>query len=162
MAENTKTLSAPLALIEMNGKFVGKIRNIRVQEQVARGDVRGIGQVISLEKPILSINCTFSASYAMVSFSKLGTINNPFVKRDVQTKQEFLDTLLLIDNGVNIHIYRKVPESVEGGVVTSTAKDRIAILYNVFMDSQSFSIDEGNVAMSDLSGTYLDPVIFTT
>jgi hypothetical protein len=159
MAQETKTLSAPIALIEINGQFVGKIRSIRVQEQIQRGDVRGIGEVVSLEKPILAVNCTFSASSAMVSLKKLGTIDNPFVMRDVQTDQQFKDTILLKDFGVNIHIYRKIPKTVVGSIVTETDTDRIAIIQNAFMDSQSFSIDEGNVAMSDISGTYLNPII---
>jgi hypothetical protein len=161
MAQDKKTLSAPIALIEINGKFVGKMRSIRVQEQIQRGDVRGIGELVSLEKPILAVNCTFSASSAMVSLKKLGTIDNPFVKRDVQTSQQFKDTILLRDFGVNIHIYRKVPVagSIIDGVVTETDKDRVAIIENAFLDSQSFSIDEGNVAMSDISGTYLNPII---
>ena len=38
-----KVLTAPLALIKINGVTVGKIKNLRVQEQYQRGNVMGIG-----------------------------------------------------------------------------------------------------------------------
>lgn len=158
MAE--KTISAPLAIIEMNGRVVGRMRNIRIQEQVQRGDVRGLGELLSQEKPIMAVNCSFSCSFAVINISKLGTIENPFVNRGAQNPQQFIDTILLTDIGVNIHLYRKIAKTITSNVVTETSRDKIGVIYNAFMDSQNIELTEGNIMMSDISGTYLVPVLF--
>ena len=62
------------------------IKNIRVQENYQRGDVRGIGALISQEKPILGIQCSFSCSSYVISVAKLGTIDNPFVSMYLSKK----------------------------------------------------------------------------
>ena len=72
MAEtNDKIFTAPLALIKIKGTTVGKIRNIRLQEQFQRGDVRGLGALVSSEKPILAIMCTFSCDSYVISVKKI-------------------------------------------------------------------------------------------
>lgn len=160
MAE--KTMTAPLAIIEIGGVAVGKIKNLRVTENIQRGDVRGLGTLVSNEKPVLGINCSFTASSYMVDLTKLGTVNNPFVKRSVSDSiQTFQNTLLLQESGVNIHLYRKIAKTTDQttGLVTETDKEKIGIIYNAFMDSQSFDITEGQISGMDISGTYLDPII---
>lgn len=157
-----KTLTAPLAIIEIGGIAVGKIRSLRVTENIQRGDVKGVGTLISVEKPALAVNCSFTASSYFVDITKLGTVKNPFIKRDVSDSlQVFVDTLLLKDSGVNIHLYRKIEKTVDqaSGLVLETQKEKIGVIYNAFMDSQSFDINEGAISGSDLSGTYLDPIL---
>lgn len=157
----TKTLTAPLALIEIKGKVVGKIRNIRIQEQVQRGSVRGLGELLDVEKPIVGMQCTFNCSYAVVSLKKMGTIDNPFITRGVSSPQQFVDTILLNDAGVNLHIYRKIPKTTSAtGVVTETDKEKVGVIYNAFMNSTSVDISDGQISMSDLSGEYLTPMLF--
>lgn len=160
MAE--KTLTAPLAIIEIGGVAVGKIKSLRVTENMQRGDVKGLGQLVSIEKPILAITCSFTASSYFVDITKLGSINNPFVKRGTSDSKEiFVNTILLRDSGVNIHIYRKVESAYDEakGLVTETAKEKVGVIYNAYLDSQSFDINEGSISGSDLSGSYLDPII---
>ena len=45
-----QVLIAPLAIIKIKGTVVGKIKNLRIQEQYQRGNVMGIGALISSEK----------------------------------------------------------------------------------------------------------------
>jgi hypothetical protein len=157
----TKTLTAPLAIIEINGKAVGKIRNLRIQEQVQRGSVRGLGELLDVEKPIVGMQCTFNCSYALIELKKMGTIDHPFLIRGVASAQQFVDTILLQDSGVNIHVYRKVKKTVnDNNVVTSTDRDKVGVIYNAFMNSNSVDISDGQIAMSDLSGDYLTPILF--
>lgn len=157
----TKTLTAPLAIIEINRKAVGKIRNLRIQEQVQRGSVRGLGELLDVEKPIVGMQCTFNCSYALVELKKMGTVDHPFLIRGVESAQQFVDTLLLQDSGVNIHVYRKVPLTVnDNKVVTETDRDKVGIIYNAYMNSNSIDISDGQIAMSDLSGEYLTPILF--
>lgn len=156
-----KTLTAPLAIIEINGKAVGKIRNLRIQEQVQRGSVRGLGELLDVEKPIVGMQCTFNCSYALVDLKKMGTIDHPFLVRGVSSAQQFVDTLLLQDSGVNIHVYRKIPKTInDKNVVTETDRDKVGVIYNAFMNSNSIDISDGQIAMSDLSGEYLTPILF--
>ena len=80
-----KVLTAPLALIKISGVTVRKIKNLRVQEQYQRGNVMGIGALISSEKPILGIQCSFTCASYVVSVKKLGSLDNPFVLRGATT-----------------------------------------------------------------------------
>lgn len=160
MAE--KTLTAPLAIIEIGGQAVGKIKSLRITEDIQRGDVKGLSNLISVEKPVLAINCSFTASSYFIDLTKLGTIKNPFVKRAVSDSvQVFVDTLLLEDSGVNIHLYRKIEKTLDPatGLVLETQKEKIGVIYNAFMNTQSFDINEGQISGSDMSGTYLDPIL---
>lgn len=156
-----KVLTAPLALIKIGTTTVGKIRNIRLQEQFQRGDVRGIGVLISSEKPILAINCIFTCSSYVISISKLGTIDNPFVVRNAPTRDTFVNTVLLQDNGVDIYVFKKGAKQIENGIVKEIEEQDFLVIKNAFLDSQSFNIDEGQIAGSDLSGSYLDPAMIS-
>lgn len=154
-----KVLTAPLAIIKINSTTVGKIRNLRVQEQYQRGDVRGIGALISSEKPILGINCSFSASSYVISTKKLGTIDNPFIKRGVATQEQFVNTVLTQDNGVDIYIMKKGAKVIQDGVVTEATEENLFVIKNAFLTSQTFNIDEGQISGSDLQGEYLEPIL---
>lgn len=154
-----KVLTAPLAIIKIGGVAVGKIRNLRIQEQYQRGDVVGIGSLLSSEKPILKINCTFSASQYVIDVKKLGTIDNPFVIRGATTTEQFVNTVLLQDNGVDIYVMSKGAKTVSNSIVTEVDEKTQFVIKNAFLESQSFNIDEGQIAGSDLSGSYLEPIL---
>lgn len=159
-ADNGKVLTAPLAIIKIKGVTVGKIKNIRVQEQYQRGDVKGIGALISQEKPILGIQCSFSCSSYVVSVSKLGTIDNPFVLRGATTTDQFVNTVLTQDNGVDIYIMKKGAKVVNAaGIVTEASEENMFVIKNVFLTSNSFDVQEGQIAGSDMSGEYLEPIL---
>lgn len=155
-----KVLTAPLALIKIKGVTVGKIKNIRVQENYQRGDVRGIGALISQEKPILGIQCSFSCSSYVVSVKKLGTIDNPFVLRGATTTDQFVNTVLTQDNGVDIYVMKKGAKVISNtGIVTEASEENLFVIKNAFLTSNSFDIQEGQIAGSDLSGEYLEPIL---
>lgn len=155
-----KVLTAPLALIKIKGQTVGKIKNIRVQEQYQRGDVKGIGALISQEKPILGISCSFSCSAYVISVSKLGTIDNPFVLRGANTTEQFVNTVLTQDSGVDIYIMKKGAKTINAqGIVTEADEINLFTIKNAFLTSQNFDIQEGQISGSDLTGEYLEPIL---
>lgn len=159
-SNGSKVLTAPLAIIKIKGVTVGKIKNIRVQENYQRGDVRGIGALISQEKPILGIQCSFSCSSYVISVAKLGTIDNPFVLRGATTIDQFVNTVLTQDNGVDIYIMKKGAAVVSNtGIVTEASEENMFVIKNAFLTSNSFDIQEGQIAGSDLSGEYLEPIL---
>lgn len=154
-----KVLTAPLALIKIGGVTVGKIKNIRVQEQYQRGNVMGIGALISQEKPILGIQCSFNCSSYVISIKKLGTIDNPFVTRGATTTDQFVNTVLTQDNGVDIYIMKKGAKTINNGIVTEASEENLFVIKNAFLTSQSFDIQEGQISGSDMSGEYLEPIL---
>ena len=156
---NDKVLTAPLALIKINGVTVGKIKNLRVQEQYQRGNVMGIGALISQEKPILGIQCSLTCASYVVSIKKLGTIDNPFVLRGATTTDQFVNTVLTQDNGVDIYIMKKGVKTITNGIVTEASEENLFVIKNAFLTSQSFDIQEGQISGSDMSGEYLEPIL---
>lgn len=159
MAEN-KTLTAPLAEIYFGDAKVGKMKNIRVTENYQRADVRGISALVASEKPIIGITCSFTASAFMIDLTKFGTIENPFaIKRNGMNMKDFLNTILLSDNGVRIVLRKIKAGNTSNGVVTSTELETMGIINNAYIDSQSFDITEGQVSGQDISGSYLEPIL---
>lgn len=154
-----KVLTAPLAIIKVKGQTVGKIKNLRVQEQYQRGEVRGLGALILQEVPILGIKCTFSCSSYVISIKKLGSIDNPFTLRGATTTDQFVNTVLTQDQGVDIYIMKKGAKTVVNGIVTEADETNLFVIKNAFLESQSFDIQEGQIAGSDLSGSYLEPIL---
>ena len=154
-----QVLTAPLAIIKIKGIVVGKIKNLRLQEQYQRGNVMGIGALISSEKPILGIQCTFSASFYVISVKKLGTIDNPFVIRGASTTEQFVNTVLMQDNGVDIYVMKKGAKVITNGIVTEATEENLFVIKNAFLTSNSFDIQEGQISGSDLSGEYLEPIL---
>ena len=158
-----RVLTAPLAIIKINGKAVGKIKNIRCQEQYQRQDVKGIGALISQEAPITGINCTFSCSAYTINLNKLGNVDNPFILRGASNAEVFTNTVLLQDFGVDIYIMKKGQKSVTVDnttkLVTSQEEGTFCVIRSAFLDSQNFDISEGSISGTDMSGRYLEPVI---
>lgn len=154
-----QVLTAPLAIIKIKGTVVGKIKNLRIQEQYQRGNVMGIGALISSEKPILGIQCSFLASSYVVSVKKLGTIDNPFVIRGASTTEQFVNTVLMQDNGVDIYVMKKGAKVITNGIVTEATEENLFVIKNAFLTSNSFDLNEGQISGSDLSGEYLEPIL---
>ena len=163
-SNDVRTMTAPLAIIKnKDGISIGKIKNIKVSESYQRGNVTGLGVIVSSEKPILMINCTFTASSYFIDLTKFGSADNPFLTRvKGGSLADFLNTLLLQDMGVNLYLYRL------GGTIDSTSKlgilgdpTLIGVIGNAFLESYSFDISEGQISGSELSGSYLEPMTTT-
>lgn len=154
-----RVMTAPLAIIKIKGETVGKMKNIRVQEQYQRGSVRGLGSLLEKERPILAVACTFSADAYVVSTKKLGTIDNPFVLRGVQSTEQFVNTVLMQDLGVDIYIMKKNAKVIEDGIVTEGGEEGFLTIRDAFMESQSFDVQENQIAGQSVSGSYLTPIL---
>lgn len=156
--------TAPLAIIEVGGKPVGKIKNLQFTENIQRGEVQGLGQLTLSEVPPISVRCSFTADSYLIKFDQLGTIKDPFWPTTAKTAEQFANTILLGEKGVNLHVYSKIPSSSgvdENGLVTSTEKEKMGVIANCFLDSRTFSIQEGQIAGKNLSGRYLEPLTTT-
>ena len=156
-----KTVTGPIAIIKVNGKAVGKIKNIRASESYSRAEVRGIGELQIQEMPILSHAGTFSIDAFLIDLKTSGIPS--LINRDVESMEQFLNSLLLADeNGIDIYIYKKVPKTIDSATNLVTAVDEkpIAILRRCFLDNMSFDISEGQIAGHSQSGKFLDPITY--
>ena len=154
-----RVMTAPLAILKIKGEVVGKMKNIRIQEQYQRGSIRGIGSLLEEERPILAVACSFNADAYVISTKKLGTADNPFVLRGVKSTEQFVNTILMQDNGIDIYIMKKMAATVKNGIVTEAGEEEFIVIKDCFMESQSFDLSEGQIAGTSVSGTYLTPVL---
>lgn len=158
---NPTVFTAPLAVIKIANKTVGKIRNLTFTEQVQRGEVMGIGNLTLQEVPIIAIRCSFTADSYMIDLRKLGTIEDPFWPVKATDPKVLINTLLLGEQPTQIHVYRKKATSIANGLVTSASEDSyetIGIAQDCYLDSRSWNIQENNISGKNLSGRYLTPI----
>lgn len=155
-----KTLTAPLAVIMINNKKVGKIRNLTFTENIQRGEVQGIGSLTLEEVPAIAIRCQFQASSYTLDLKQLGTVTDPFLPQGITTAQQLANTLLLGETPVSIHVYRKTAGNISnnGVIVSEGSLQRVGIATDCYLDSKSFEISEGNISGKNLSGRYLTPM----
>lgn len=155
-----KTVTGPIALIKVNGITVGKIRDIRATETFARGEVRGLGNTNAQEVPILSHSGTFSIDAFLIDLKSSGV--KKLMKREVVSPEQFRNTYLLSEDGIDIYIYKKIPKTVDdtSGLVTAIDEKPVAILRRCFLDSESFNISEGQISTHSQTGRFLDEIIF--
>lgn len=165
MAEQ-RVMTSSLAIIKIGGVTCGKMRNIRVTETFRRGDVRGLGEITSQEKPIIGWDGSLSCSFYSIDLKRLGTIDLKKwgLNRSTNDLKTFVNTLLLNDQGVEIYIYKKFAEVIDTttGLVTSVGEGEYAVIENALIENQNFDISEGSVSGSDASFSYLNPILFAS
>lgn len=160
MPAEQKTMTAPRAIIKVNGQAIGYMKNIKLTETINRGSVMGIGRLVKRELPALSITCTWNCDFYLIDMSRTGVPG--LNKRKVQSMEQYQDTLMLFETPVDIYIYKKEKDAVTTeGIVTSTIEAEFAILRDVYLNSESVDISENQISGQNQSGEYLDPVIYT-
>lgn len=155
----SNVLTGALAIVKIRGTEVGKMRSISASENVQRSDVRGIGTIITKETPPVAWNGTLNCGFYEINFDKQGLAGA--IRRDVQTTQEFEDNLLLDDEGIQVDVYKKVEDFIDPATGQRRAKtEPYAIIKRVFIDSESFDINEGTVSGHNQSFRFLSPIIY--
>lgn len=159
MAHDNRVITAPLAIIMVDGKAIGKMRGIRVNENIQRGNVQGLGTLIPDEKPALSWSGTVSCDFYNIDFRE-SQIPNAIV-RTVQTIQEWEDSVVLQATGVTLNIYKKIaqPGQPTFGIILSEIEPYV-VIRGLFLDTENFDINEGQVSGRNQSFQYLTPIIF--
>jgi len=152
-------ITAPLAVIKVNGIAIGKMKGIRVNEQVQRGNVQGLGTLIPDEKPALSWSGTLSCDFYNIDFN-ISQIPEAII-RNVQTLNDWSNSVLLQEDGVTVDIYRKVKQPGQPGNGLILAQENLyCTIKGLFLDTESFDINEGQVSGRSQSFQYLFPIIF--
>jgi len=169
---NNRVLTAPLALIRVNGITIGKMRSIRCTESIRRGRVVGLGQLVVDELPALEWNGTLSAEFMTIDLKKSmipGAIN-----RIAKTVEEWTNNVLLQEDGVQIDIMKRVkdpqqPDNLFPNVspdpnfiqrnITGTFEVFASIKGN-FLTREGFNISEGSISSRDVEFEYTTPIIY--
>lgn len=157
MPNELATMTAARAIITRNGIPIGYMKNLRVTENKQRGSVMGLGEITKKERPILAITCTWSCDFYLIDLSRTGIpgLDN----REVQSVQEYKDTLTLLNIPVDITVWKKDVLTVSNNVVTATKKDVLCTIKDVYLDSTSWDVSENAISGLAQSGEYTTPVI---
>ena len=154
-----KVYTAPLAIVKVGGIAIGKMKTIQVNENIQRGTVQGLGELTPSELPALVWAGTLSCGFYNVTWMKSSLPNA--ITRNVNTLKEFVDSLLLQEEGVMVELYKKVaaPGAPTIGNIPSVLK-LYCTVSGLFLEGDNFDISEGSVSGKNQSFRYLDPVIF--
>lgn len=153
-----KTFTAPLAVIKVNGQAVGKLRNIRVTESIRRVPVKGLGQLAADELPPVDWTGNLNAGSFSVDFEDPTFPES--IRRKVGNIENFVNTLLLDDAGIQIDIFKKERGSTASdGVITPRLK-KFASVSGAFITRESFDVSEGQVSGRDVDFEYINPIVY--
>lgn len=164
MEYKQQTFSAPLAAIEIGGARVGLIRNLTFTENIQRSEVQGLGKLTLQEVPPIAIRCTFTADSYLINLKKFGTIKDPFWPSSATDAKTLVNTILLGEQPVSIHVYKKTAGEVDkttGLVLNEGNFERIAVASDCFLDSKTWNISEQTVGGKNITGRYLTPIFLT-
>lgn len=163
MASNEKVMTAPLAIIQINGVTVGKMKNVRVTENIRRGRVTGIGRLNPEELPALEWTGTLTCSSYTINFNLLVNKLKKGAFRNAGTLEEWASAILLQEDGLEIAILRKVKDG-EIDAETGLAKTKyktFAKTVGAFMTREGFDIQEGQISGRDTEFEYLQPILYS-
>ena len=157
-----KAMTAPLAIIQINSVTVGKMKNVRLTENVRRGRVGGIGRMTPTELPALEWQGTLSCSAYTINFNLLLNKLKKEFYRNAGSLEAWANALLLEENGLEISILRKVKDGEidpDTGMV-NTKYETFAKVTGAFATREGFDIQEGQISGRDGDFEYLEPVLF--
>lgn len=109
MAKNEKVMTAPLAIIQINSVTVGKMKNVRITENIRRGRVTGVGRLNPEELPALEWSGSLSCSSYTINFNLLANKMKKGAFRNAGTVEEWTERLTtkLVWFLLNMRLLRK-------------------------------------------------------
>jgi hypothetical protein len=163
-------LTGAIAIIIVNNKPVGLMRDIRINENARRQPVKGLGTILPKEAPVTDWNGTVSCSFYEIDYAESGI--ERAIRRDVGvgnaesqvaigiSTPNFEDNLVLDEFGVQINLFKKVKDIIDPatGLIIPN-KVPYAIVTRCMIEGDNINISEGSVAGRDQSFMFLDPVI---
>ncbi len=162
--ENPRIMTAPLAIIQINGVTVGKMKNVRITESIRRGRVTGLGALTPSELPALEWQGSLSCSSYTINFNLLANVSKKGTFRNTNTLNEWINAILLQEDGLEIAILRKVKDGAidsETGLV-KTKYETFAKVMGAFASREGFDIQEGQISGRDTEFEYTTPILYNT
>lgn len=160
--ENQKVMTAPLAIIQINSVTVGKMKNVRITENIRRGRVAGVGQLNPSELPALEWQGQMSCSSYTINFNLLANKLKKGTFRNAGSLESWANAILLQEDGLEIALLRKVKDGeidAETGLV-ATKYDNFAKVNGAFATREGFDLQEGQISGRDTDFEYLEPILY--
>lgn len=157
-------MTAPLAIIQINSVTVGKMKNVRITENIRRGRVTGLGTLTPSELPALEWQGSLTCSSYTINFNLLANISKKGTFRNANSLEEWANALLLQEDGLEIAILRKVKDGeidAETGVVKSKY-ETFAKVSGAFATREGFDIQEGQISGRDTEFEYTTPILYNS
>ena len=158
MPDNSRVMTAPLAIIKVNGIAIGKMKSIQCTESIRRQKVVELGTLIASEYAPTDLDCTLNCGFFTITMSK-EAIPGAFLRR-VNTVQEWEDTILLSNDGVQIDILRKVFDQKLANGIIKPKLEVFASIKGCFLNRESFDISEGQISGRNVDFNYTTPILF--
>lgn len=162
MVDNkTKVFTAAMAVIKINGVASGFMRALTFTENIQRGEVKGISNLLLQEVPVTGVVCNFTADFFFISLKRPEI--RAFLQRDGGLDQ-IVDTLILGETPVQLDVYRKVATTIVNGIVTGLTPEgeTIASIKDCYLNSQSWNIQDSAISGTNIGGVYLTPAFFNS
>lgn len=159
---NQKVMTAPLAIIQINGVTVGKMKNVRITETIRRGRVSGLGVLNPSELPALEWSGQMSCSSYTINFNKLANVSYLGTFRNAGDINAWAAAILLQEAGLEIAVLRKVKDGAidpQTGLV-NTKYETFAKVNGAFASREGFDIQEGQISGRDTEFEYLEPILY--
>ena len=160
--ENKKVMTAPLAIIQINSVTVGKMKNVRITENIRRGRVTGLGTLTPSELPALEWQGSLTCSSYNINFNLLANKLKKGTFRNLGTTEAWQNAILLQEDGLEISILRKVKDGeidMNTGKVTSKY-ETFAKVSGAFATREGFDIQEGQISGRDTEFEYTTPILY--
>lgn len=161
-----QVLTGALAIIKLNGKPIGKMKNVRVSENITRGRVSGIGELTPQELPATQWAGSLSCSFYSVDFFEdgvAGVHGNPDigVTRTAGSVAEWVEHVILQEKGVDLDIFKKVQDAIDGttGLLKNEVPAPFARIEGMFIERDTFDISENGISGRDQDFAYINPII---
>ena len=160
--ENQKVMTAPLAIIQINSVTVGKLKNVRITENIRRGRVAGVGQLNPSELPALEWQGQMSCSSYTINFNLLANKLKKGTFRNAGSLESWANAILLQEDGLEIALLRKVKDGeidADTGLV-ATKYENFAKVNGAFATREGFDLQEGQISGRDTDFEYLEPILY--
>lgn len=164
-----QVLTAPAAIIMVGNVIIGKMRTVRVSENIRRGRVTGIGRLNASEVPALEFTGTVNCDFYNIDFS-LHPLTRDAILRKTGNPEAWLNTVILQEIGLELHILRKAADlanfppdgrdPAQGGTI-QYVQQTFAKIPNMFITSDGFNLNEGQISGRDGTFEYLDPIYYS-
>lgn len=160
--EDKKVMTAPLAIIQINSVTVGKMKNVRITENIRRGRVAGVGQLNPSELPALEWQGQMSCSSYTINFNLLANKLKKGTFRNAGSLESWANAILLQEDGLEIALLRKVKDGeidADTGLV-ATKYENFAKVNGAFATREGFDLQEGQISGRDTDFEYLEPILY--
>lgn len=162
MAKKERVFTAPLAVIQINSVTVGKMKNVRITENIRRGRVSGLGRLNPEELPALEWTGSLSCSSYTINFNLLANKLKKGTFRNAGTIEEWANAILMQEDGLEIAILKKVKDGeidLETGLV-KTKYETFAKVSGAFATREGFDVQEGQISGRDTEFEYTAPILY--